>query len=230
MSQSDAIALAAPAVTAALYILFRHLYARRPTPLAMPIVGATCVLITVMVLAGIDPTAYERGTRPLSWMLGPATVAMAVPLFRLRALLRAHARAVLISVGIGAAASIVSVLTIGRFLRITRPILLSLAPKSVTNPIAIPIAERLGGIGPLAAAIVVITGVLGMVIGPWLLSVAGIRKPLARGLALGTSAHAAGTARALDLGPIEAATSGAAMIIAGLITAILAPLLVPLWL
>jgi predicted murein hydrolase (TIGR00659 family) len=222
--------VAAAFATITLYVIFRRLHARWPSIATMPIVGATAVLIAVMALSGADVAVYERGTRPLAWMLGPATVAMAVPLYRQRARIRARARAVFASVAAGALTSVVSVLVAGRLLHLNRPLLVSLAPKSATNPIAIPVSERLGGLGSLTAAIVVLTGIFGMIIGPRLLSAARIKDPLARGLAMGTGAHAAGTARSLSIGPVEGATSGIAMILAGLLTAILAPLLVPLFL
>jgi predicted murein hydrolase (TIGR00659 family) len=222
--------VAAVLATVALYVVFRRLHARWPSIATMPIVGATAVLIAVMALSGADVAVYERGTRPLAWMLGPATVAMAVPLYRQRARIRARARAVFAGVAAGALTSVLSVLVAGRLLHLNRPLLVSLAPKSATNPIAIPVSERLGGLGSLTAAIVVLTGIFGMIIGPRLLSAARIRDPLARGLAMGTGAHAAGTARALSIDPVEGATSGTAMILAGLLTAILAPILVPLFL
>jgi predicted murein hydrolase (TIGR00659 family) len=208
--------------TAALFFGLRELQRRTGLRLIAPIVSAPASLIALLLVTGTDAAAYEAGARPLSWLLGPATVALAVPLYRQRALLRLHARAVLLSVAAGAAVGLASAVLLARALGLPEVVVRSLAPKSVTTPMAMPISEHLGGVPQLTAAIVVLCGVLGMLFGPALLDLLRVRQPLARGLAMGTASHGAGTARALEDGPTQGAASGVAMVIAGVVTALLA--------
>jgi len=214
--------------TAALFLGLRELQRRTGAKLLAPIVSAPACLIGLLLLTGSDVGAYEAGARPLTWLLGPATVALAVPLYRQRALLRANARVVLLSVAAGAAIGLASAVLMAQALGLPEVVVRSLAPKSVTTPIAMPIAERLGGLPQLTAAVVVLCGVLGMLFGPALLTLVRVRRALARGLAMGTASHGAGTARALEDGPTEGAASGVAMVIAGVVTAVLAAALAPL--
>jgi predicted murein hydrolase (TIGR00659 family) len=219
------IALAC-AGTIALYAASRALHARTRSVLTLPIVITAGILFCAVVLGRLDLDRYEAATRPLSFWLGPATVALAVPLHRQRALVGKHLRAVVASIVVGSISSMLLILGLSMALHLARPLTLSLVPKSVTTPIAMPIAEQLGGIPAVAAAIVVITGVLGMAFGGPLLTLARVRHPIARGLALGTGAHGIGTARALEEGPVEGAMSGVAMVISGVVTALLAPAIV----
>jgi predicted murein hydrolase (TIGR00659 family) len=215
--------LGACAGTIALYAASRALHARVRSFVTLPILLTAGVLVAAVIAGVLDLDRYEPAARPLSFWLGPATVALAVPLYRQRALVRRHLGAVLISIAVGALSSIALVIALSIAFGLARPLTLSLVPKSVTTPIAMPIAEQLGGIPAITAAIVVITGVLGLVVGGPLLSLARVRHPLARGLALGTAAHGIGTARAIEEGPIEGAMSGVAMVLSGALTALVAP-------
>jgi predicted murein hydrolase (TIGR00659 family) len=220
------VAAVACAATIAVFVALRALHLRVRSALTLPVVTASIAIAATLLLARVDVARYEQASRPLSWWLGPATVALAVPMHRERARLRRHLRAVLLAVVAGAVTSIASVVALGVALRLSRTLVLSLAPKSVTTPIAMPIAERLGGVPAIAAAVVIVTGVIGMAFGPRLLDMLRVRSPLARGLALGTSAHGIGTARALDEGAVEGAMSGVAMIVSGIVTALCAAPLV----
>ena len=211
--------------TIALYAATRALHQRARSVLTLPIVLTAGLLLFAVVAGAIDLDRYEPATAPLSFWLGPATVALAVPLHRQRALLWRHARAVLTSIVVGAVSSIALVIALSVALRLARTLALSLVAKSVTTPIAMPITAQLGGIPAITAAIVVITGVLGMAFGSPLLTLARVRHPIARGVALGTAAHGIGTARALEEGAVEGAMSGVAMVISGVATALLAPLI-----
>jgi predicted murein hydrolase (TIGR00659 family) len=213
-----------PFATVLVYATFRRLHERVRSILLLPVLGAAIVLGVAVVATGEFPT-FAKGTAPLGWMLGPSTVALAVPLARQRALLGKAPRAILGAVAIGVLVGAASAVVLARLLGLSRPLVASLAPKSVTTPIAMPIAERAGGIPTLTAAIVVATGVIGMAIGPWLLDRAKIRSPLARGLALGTAAHGVGTVRAFDEGAVQGAASSVAMVIAGIVTAVVVPIL-----
>jgi predicted murein hydrolase (TIGR00659 family) len=218
--------LLAGALTLAAYALARLLHGRVRSILVLPIVVAATVLGAGILLLGVDPATYEDAARPISFWLGPATVALAVPLHRERARLRAHFAPIVVGVTVGACVSIGCVLLLGVAMHLSPTLVRSLAPKSVTTPIAMPIATRLGGIPQVTAAVVVVTGIVGMVIGPRLLDLAGVRDPVARGVALGTSAHGIGTARAIEEGPTQGAIAGVAIVISGLVTALVAPWIV----
>ena len=215
-------AVVACAGTVAIFVALRALHLRRKSVLTLPVLTSSLAIAIALLLARVDVGRYAEASRPLSWWLGPATVALAVPMFRERALLVRHARAVVLAVVAGAVTSLASVVLLGVALRLSRTVILSLAPKSVTTPIAMPVAERIGGVPAIAAAVVIVTGVLGMAFGPKLLDLARVKSAVARGLALGTSAHGIGTARAFDEGAVEGAMSGVAMIVSGIVTALLA--------
>jgi predicted murein hydrolase (TIGR00659 family) len=219
-----AISAAALALTIALYGGARVVYLRTKHVLALPVIVCAVTLGAALLALRIEPARYVEACRPLSFLLGPATVALAIPLHRERARLRRHARALLASITLGSLAAMASVVALARLLSLSPLLARSLVPKSVTTPIAMPIAARLGGVPEIAAAVVIVTGTLGMIAGPWLLGLAGVRLPIARGAALGTSAHGIGTARAFDEGRAEGATSSVAMVLAGVITALTAPL------
>lgn len=211
-----------PMLTVGIYFAFRRVH--RGSIVTLPVLATSIAVLLLLQLPGGDLAGYERGTMPLRFLLGPATLALAVPLARQRALIRRHLRA-LLAIPVGAIVGAVSAVFLSRALGLSRALTATLAPKSVTTPIAMPISERAGGIPELTAAIVILVGVLGMALGPWLLDRIGVRSPIARGLALGTAAHGVGTARALEESDETGAAAGVAMVIAGIVTALIVPLL-----
>ena len=217
--------LAAPATIAA-YLGFARLHARHRSLLTLPILAATVALAAALSTPLGDVAGYEHGTMPLRFLLGPATLALAVPLARQRALLKAQARA-LPAVAVGAVVGVASAVGLARTMNLAPRLVATLAPKSVTTPMAMPISERLGGLPTLTAAIVVLVGVFGGAIGPRLLDRLGVRGAVARGLALGTSSHGVGTATALAEGEAQGAAAGVAMVVAGVVTGLVAPLWFP---
>jgi len=218
------VVLAAP-LTVAVYLLFVRVHRARPSVLTLPVLATSIVLLSLIALPGGDLASYERGTAPLRFLLGPATLALAVPLARQRAMIDRHRRAIG-AVVVGAVIGAASAVWLARAFGLRRALVATLAPKSVTTPMAMPIAERLGGIPTLTAAIVILVGVLGMAVGPFLLDRLGVRSEIARGLSLGTSAHGVGTAHALSESETTGAAAGVAMVIAGIVTALVVPLLV----
>ena len=162
-------------------------------------------------------------------MLGPTTVALAVPLYRNLRRIRANLWPVLVTLLVGGGASVALTLLTAWLLGADLPVLMTLATKSVTMPIAMPLAEQLGGLAALAAVLVMLTGVLGTVMLPPLLELAGVNHPAARGMAYGMNAHAVGTARALEEGDECAAFAALAMGSLGVLTALLLPVAVLGW-
>ncbi|HEV3050245.1 MAG TPA: LrgB family protein [Longimicrobium sp.] len=219
-----AAALLALAATLAVYAAARALQRRRGSVWLHPVLVSIVVLIAALKLLGIGFDAYNRGGRALTFLLGPAVVALGLPLYRQMEEIGRRGKAVLVSLLIGAAVGTLTATLTAVLLGASGPVVRSLAPRAVTTPIAIGIAERVGGLPALSAVVSIFTGVLGAVIGPPLLRKIGVRSRTAFGLSMGAAAHGVGTARAAEEGDVEAASSGLAIGIMGVLTAILAPL------
>lgn len=194
-------------------------------PLANPVLIAVALLAGGLLVSGVAYRDYFPGAQFVHFLLGPATVALAIPLYRQFALVRRSAAAAIASVvtgGIFAAAAGVGIaLALGAAPEVTA----SLAPRSVTTPVAMGIAERIGGLPSLTAVVVILSGIVGAALGPLVLNIAGVTDWRARGLAIGTAAHGIGTARALSVNATAGAFSGLAMGLNALATALLLPLL-----
>ncbi|MCC6076547.1 LrgB family protein [Pseudomonas sp. GCM10022188] len=207
------------------YQLALELYQRSRWLLAQPVLVATLLLVGALWTCGIGYPRYRQESSMLWLLLGPATVALAVPLQQNLPRIRQLFWPVSIALLVGGTVTVVLTLGLAALLGADRQMLMSLAPKSVTSPIAITLAEQMGGIPALTAVFVMITGVLGAVLGPLLLDRAGVTSPAARGLSLGLSAHAIGTAQALQEDHEAGGFAALAMSLAGAATAILLPML-----
>lgn len=194
-----------------------------------PVLVSMLVLIGVLVSCGIGYGEYRKSTEILGTLLGPATVALAVPLFLNLRRIRQLFWPTLTTLVFGGVLTTGSCLLIGWLLGADHMILMTLAPKSVTSPIAMLVAEQIGGVAALAAVFVLITGVIGAIFGPGLLSMLKVESPAARGMALGLSAHAVGTSVALQEGEECGAFAALAMSLMGVSTAVLLPLAVSLF-
>ena len=212
-------------VTLGFYAIAQWLYRRTGYLLLNPVLVSILVIILFLKGAGVSYEAYAEGGRIILFLLGPAVVALAIPLYVRRAEIWAKKGPILTGVFAGSLVSVVSASGIAWLLGGSRDVVLSLAPKSVTTPIAIGIVEKIGGIPPLTAALVVITGCLGAVFGPEFCRLIGIRDQAAIGLAVGTAAHGIGTARMLEIGQLGGAMAGLAIGLNGLVSAFLIPLL-----
>lgn len=214
------------ALTLAAYLGVRHLYLRFRHPLLNVVALGAGAIIAVLVACGIPYSDYVPAKNIMTFLLGPATVGLAVPLYRYRSLLLRSGPAILGSVALGAVIAMLTAGAIAKLGGLPQDVVVSILPKGVTIPFAIEIAQIYKGIPPLAAAFVVATGTLGSLMGGWLLNLARVRDPMARGLALGTVSHGQGTATALMEGEQQGAMAGLAMILAGIFTAGFAPLAV----
>lgn len=193
-------------------------------PFLNPVMTAVILLVAILALTKTPYPAYFEGAQFVHFLLGPATVALAIPLYRQFDRVRRSALALAVSLLCGSLTAIGTAVGLGWLLGASRATLLSLAPKSVTAPVAMGITEQLGGLPSLTAVLVILTGILGAVIGPMVLNLLRIRDWRARGLALGTASHGIGTARALQVNELAGAFSGLAMGLNALATAILLPL------
>ena len=194
-------------------------------PLLNPVLLAVLFVVSVLLFTGTSYEAYFEGAQFVHFLLGPATVALAIPLYRQFEKVRRSALAILMSILAGSVTAILSAVGIGYVLSGSRDALISLAPKSVTAPVAMGISEQLGGLPSLTAVLVILTGILGAMIGPYILNLIGVKDWAARGLAIGTASHGIGTARALQVNEVAGAFSGLAMGLNALATAVLLPLL-----
>jgi predicted murein hydrolase (TIGR00659 family) len=193
------------------------------TPLLHPVVTSVCGLIGFLLLTDIDYKAYFDGAQFVHFLLGPATVALAVPLYqqlsKLRRLWLPVGCAIAVGIVIGGLSSVLTARILGASLQTQ----ISLAPKSVTAPVAMGISEKIGGLPSLTAVLVVVTGILGAVIGTKLFDVLGIRDDSVKGIAMGATAHGIGTARAFQVSTEMGAFSGLAMALSAFFSAVLLP-------
>lgn len=212
-------------LTLVVYALAQLLYRRTRSVWFNPVLMSIATIIGVLLLSGISYEDYSRGGDLILFLLGPSVVALAVPLYQRREEILKRKKSILCGVFAGAVASIVSASGLAWLLGASRDVTLSLAPKSVTTPIAISIVEKIGGIAPLTAALVVLTGCLGAVCGPEFCRLLGIRSPVATGLAVGTAAHGIGTARMLEVDRLAGAVAGLAIGLNGLVTTFILPII-----
>ncbi|MEM9781299.1 MAG: LrgB family protein [Pseudomonadota bacterium] len=213
-------------LTLAAYQIGSWIYRRGGlNPLLNPVMIAVVLVVGGLLATGTDYDTYFDGAQFVHFLLGPATVALAIPLYRQIERLRRDAVAVLAAIATGAVAASASAVAIAWALGAGRDTLIALAPKSVTAPVAMGIAEALGGLPSLTAVLVILTGILGAMLGPPLMDLLGIRDWAARGLAMGTASHGIGTARAIQVDPVAGAFAGLAMGLNALVTAALLPVL-----
>jgi predicted murein hydrolase (TIGR00659 family) len=224
----DVVSLAAMvALTIGAYALARRLYLRYQHPLVQPVFLGASLIIGVLLLSGRTFDDYREAKDLLGWFLGPVTVALAVPVYKQRARLRAAALPLACGVALGAASTIAAVLALATLAHVDDGILPALAVKSVTAPIAVELARLRGGDPSLAATFAIVTGMLGAMFGPAVLTRCQVTDPVARGIALGTASHGQGTAAALLEGEMAGAMSSLAMAVAAVFTAAIAPAYIP---
>jgi len=211
-------------VTLVGYALAQALYRRTGSIFFNPVAVSIGGLIFLLSILDIPYRQYATGGNYILFLLGPSVVALAVPLYARRQEIMARKRSIAIGIVAGCLASITSASGLAWMLGGSRDVVISLAPKSVTAPIAMSIVEKIGGIPPLTAALVVLTGCLGGMCGPEFCRLIGVRSPAAVGLAVGTAAHGIGTARMLEVDRLGGAVSGLAIGLNGMLTAFLLPL------
>lgn len=211
------------ALTLGIYVAATWVYKKTGYAILHPVLVTIAAIIALLLTFKVDYATYKSGAHLIDFMLGPSVVALGYSLFVQFEHIKTNAVSILSSLLIGSAAGIGSVLLLAKALGCSKILTITLAPKSVTTPIAMAISERFGGIPSLTAVAVVTAGILGGIIGPWILRVLKVDSKIAIGLALGASAHGLGTARAMEIGALEGAISGLAIGIMGLMTALLAP-------
>ena len=191
-----------------------------------PLLLGSIFIIVLLSLLEIPLAEYKKSVSPLSFLLLPATVSLAVPLYEQWMVLKKNALAVLCGILAGSLTSMLVIAAMGWALKLEPALIASLMPKSVTTAIGAEVAQELGGISSLAGALIVLTGIMGNLSAAAMCRICKLRDPVARGVAIGTAAHAVGTAKALQMGRIEGAVSSLSIAVAGVLTAALCPVLV----
>ncbi|WP_110927833.1 LrgB family protein [Bacillus massiliglaciei] len=212
-------------LTAGAYLAGRKIYARFPTPFTTPVFFCIVVIITIFSISGIDYNDYKPAKDFISFFLGPATIALAVPLYKNREIIRKFAVPALCGIIFGLAVTLFTAILIGKAFFLSFVMLQALAVKSVTVPIAIEIMDINGGDQNITASFVILTGVLGTMLAPWIMDKIHIKDPFSRGIAYGTIAHGLGTAQASQESEFTGAVAGAAMAIAGIVISLVYPMI-----
>ena len=189
-----------------------------------PILVSVAVVIFLLKVLKVDYEVYNEGAKYISYLLTPATVCLAIPLYKQLELLKKNLTAVAAAILAGVASSAVSIFALCLLFRMEHVYYVTLLPKSITTAIGMGVSEEAGGIVTITVVCIIVTGILGNMIGETVFKLIRLESPIAKGLALGTSAHAVGTAKALELGEIEGAMSSLSVAVAGLLTVLAVPL------
>ena len=187
-----------------------------------PLLISIAFTILVLVCAGVDYDVYNEGAKYLSWFLTPATVCLAIPLYEQLKLLKRNIKAISAGIFAGVMASLCTIFLLSRLMGLTHEEYVTLLPKSITTAIGMGVSEELGGYVTITVAVIVVTGVLGNILGELVCKIFRIKEPVSKGLAFGCSSHAIGTAKAMEIGEIEGAMSSLAIAVTGILTVIFA--------
>lgn len=193
-----------------------------------PLLVSILLVIGFLLLTGVSYNSYAAGSEIISYLLTPATICLAVPLYQQFNLLKKNWKAVVAGLVSGVLSSLVCILLMALLFKFDHNTYVTFLPKSITTAIGIGVAEEYGGYVSLAVIVIVITGVIGNVLAEAVLKLFRIEEPIAKGIAIGSSSHAVGTTKAMELGQIEGAMSSLSIVVCGLLTVILAPLFAPL--
>ena len=201
-------------MTVVLYYVSKRLYSHKKSIFLMPLMLAPLLLVVMVIMFRIPYQSYMQDSHWLMWMLGPATVAFAIPVYDNRELIRRHWLSLSVGVMVSVFVAVGSTVMLARLFHLPELLQRSLAMRSITTPFAVEATKSVGGQSDLTALFVVLTGLIGMAIGEVILTVLSIRSRLGKGASLGASAHGAGTAKAYQLGSSEGVVSSVVMMIA----------------
>ena len=219
LQQSSYLAVAVSLVS---YGIGSWLKKRFKTGLLNPLLVSIVCTILFLFGTGISYDTYNDGAKFLTWLLTPATVSLAIPLYEQWELLKNNAKAVMAGITAGVITSLLTVLLLSMALGLSHEEYVTLLPKSITTAIGMGVSEELGGYVTITVAVIVITGVIGNILGEFICKLFRIKEPISKGLALGTASHAIGTAKAMEIGEIEGAMSSLSIAVAGILTVLFA--------
>lgn len=208
------------------YLLGLWLFKRFSLPILNPMFVGIITCIVLMRITGISYEEYRVGANYITFFIAPATVSLMVPLYRNIEILKKNLIPIFVGIFVGSITAILSVIVLAHFFQIGNELKISLSAQSITTAIALPLNELMGGIGAITSISISTRGILGAVLGPVILNIFKIKDPVAKGVAMGTTSHATGTAKAIEMGEVEGAISGLSIAIAGIITAIILPIII----
>lgn len=211
-------------LTMGVYMVALWICNKTKNPLAHPLLVGSILVIAILLLFNIDVAQYQEKSSFISYLLTPATISLAIPVYKRVSILKENFMAILISCTIGMITGLISILLIAVIFQLDNYILLSLLSKSVTTAIAIDITKIIGGDESIIVGSVVLTGIFGVVVSNWIFKIFKINSYFARGLAMGASSHAMGTADSVEKNEIQGAMSSLAMVVCGILIAFLAPI------
>ncbi|MBO5138262.1 MAG: LrgB family protein [Bacilli bacterium] len=212
-------------ITAIVFYLSLVLKNKFKSTLLNPLLITTVIIVIILLLFNIKYDTYNASAKYISYFLTPTTVCLAIPLYKQIKVLKSNVIAIISGITAGVLANFATILIFSNVFNLNKKLSLSLLSKSITAPIAIGVTNELGGISSITVFAVILSGIIGAAIAPTIFKIFKIRRKVAKGLACGTSAHGSGTTTALQLGEVEGAMSGLAIIITGLITTIIAPII-----
>ena len=186
-----------------------------------PLLISIIVTMVVLIVGKVDYESYNAGAKYLSWLLTPATVCLAIPLYEQIQLLKSNFAAIVSGIAAGVVTSLLTVLVLSAIMGLTHEQYVTMLPKSITTAIGMGVSEELGGYVTITVAVIVVTGVIGNILAEFICKIFRIKEPIAKGLALGSAAHAIGTAKAMEMGEIEGAMSSLSIAVAGILTVVL---------
>jgi putative effector of murein hydrolase len=222
MNSITSAAYFAVLISLALYQLGAFLKKKCRSGLINPLLIAIAGTIVVLIASGLEYDAYAAAAKPLSYLLTPATVCLAIPLYKRLSLLRRHYKAVIAGIALGVATSLLGVLLIALVFGLDHSQYVTLLPKSVTTAIGMDISAINGGVVTITVAVIILTGIVGSVIAEPVCRIMKITDPVAQGVGIGSASHAIGTSRAMEMSDIAGAMSGLSIAVAGLMTVVLA--------
>ncbi|MNO13857.1 Holin-like protein CidB [compost metagenome] len=217
-------------LTVAVYLLAKRIYASSSKMYASPLIITPLLIISFLLMTGIPYESYNAGGKWLTDLLQPATIAFAIPLHKNFKVLKKHAAEIAAGVLSGTVMAVLSSMLLAKWLHLSGDLATSLVPRSVTTPIAMSISQSIGGVPSITAVFVILTGVLGTLMGPSVLRLFRIDNEIARGVSLGTAAHGTGTSKAFELSSLTGTISSIAMILTALLSIGLAPALLAVFL
>ena len=212
------------ALTISACLFGQWLQSKFKNPLLHPILVAAVLVAVVLTAADFPLEEYQEGTKVLSWLLTPATICLAVPLYQQLKVLKKNLLAIIYGIAAGSVTSLVVVFGMCRLFGLDNTITVSLLPKSITTAMGIVLSGDNGGLQALTTAVIIVTGILGSFMGSFLCKIFKLTDPISQGVAFGTASHVVGTSKANELGKLQGAVSSLSLVVAGILTAILFPL------
>ena len=216
------------ALTLVFFLLGQKLQQKLRSPLLNPILIVVILVLLFLQVSGVSVKTYQAGMSSLSWLLTPATICLAVPMYEQFQLLKKNLWAIAAGVTAGAVSCLVMILLFGMLAGFESVLTVSLLPKSITTAIGVVLSEMSGGMPGVTTAAIVFTGIFANVMGPAFCKLFRLTDPIAQGVALGTSGHVIGTTRANEISPLAGAVSSLSLVVAGLLTAVILPVFVSL--